>query len=227
MSADGPRIVLASASPRRRRLFAWYGVPYETAAFDIDETPDAALLADASSVAEDIAGRKGAAASADHPDDLIVSCDTIVVLGTEILGKPTDLPDARRMLDQLSGRVHQVVTGMALGVPGVARPYLMSVVTNVHMHVLTDEGVETWLAEGEALGCAGAYNIERHLAWVDDDECYQNVAGLPLCHLYTLLERATDEWTAGIFERPDEVCDASRGAFCKLGPCMLGHRPCR
>ena len=226
MSADGPSIVLASASPRRRRLFAWYGVPYETTSVDVDESPDPTLMHDPSQVAAEIAGRKAAAASADRPEDLIVSCDTIVVLGTDILGKPVDVADADRMLRALSGRVHQVVTGIALSVPGKAEPYLLSVVTNVHMHVLTDAMIRTWIDEGEVLGCAGAYNIERHLAWVDDDECFQNVAGLPLCHLYALLERVTDEWTAGLFGRPDEVCDASRGAFCKLGPCMLGHRPC-
>jgi septum formation protein len=226
MSADGPRIVLASASPRRRRLFAWYGVPYATTSVDVDESPDPVLMDKPAEVAAEIAGRKAAVARAQRPDDLLVSCDTIVVLGTEILGKPADLDDARDMLRRLSGRVHQVVTGIALGVPGKADPYLLSVVTNVHMHVLDDATIESWLAEGTVLGCAGAYNIERHLAWVDDDECFQNVAGLPLCHLYALLEGATDEWTAGLFERPDEVCDASRGAFCKLGPCMLGHRPC-
>jgi septum formation protein len=226
MSSDGPRIVLASASPRRRRLFAWYGVPYESISVDVDESPDPALIADPASVATDIAARKVTAASAGRSDDLVISCDTIVVLGTEILGKPADLADAERMLRKLSGRVHQVVTGMAVSVPGKPEPYRLPVVTNVHMHVLTDEMIATWIAEGEVLGCAGAYNIERHLAWVDDDECFQNVAGLPLCHLYALVERVTDEWTAGLFERPDEVCDASRGAFCKLGPCMLGHRPC-
>ena len=124
MSADGPRIVLASASPRRRRLFAWYGVPYVTTSVDVDESPDPALMADPSAVAADIAGRKAAAASAENPDDLIVSCDTIVVLGTDILGKPADLEDAERMLRALSGRVHQVVTGLALSVPGREEPYL-------------------------------------------------------------------------------------------------------
>jgi hypothetical protein len=73
------------------------------------------------------------------------------------------------------------------------------------------------------LGCAGAYNIERHLAWVDDDECYQNVAGLPLCHLYLLLYALAEEYLPEKLERPDATCDAARGAFCKLGPCMLGH----
>ena len=221
MSSDGPRIVLASASPRRRRLFAWYGVAYETTSVDVDESPDPALLADPSAVAADIARRKAVAARSDNPDDLVVSCDTIVVLGTEILGKPVDIDDARRMLGALSGRIHQVVTGIALSVPGRAEPHLLSVVTNVHMHVLTDEAIQAWIAEGTVLGCAGAYNIERHLAWVDDDECFQNVAGLPLCQH----RRRQVVASSGMFERPDEVCDASRGVFCKLGPCMLGHRP--
>ena len=224
MSAVGPRIVLASASPRRRRLFAWFGVPYDVTSVEVDESPDPGLSSNPAAVAIDIASRKLDAVTDRGPEDVVVSCDTIVVLDGEILGKPADRADAERMLRLLSGRAHQVVTGVAVAVPDAEDPHLMSVMTNVNMHDLTDEQIDAWVAGDEVLGCAGAYNIERHLAWVEDDECYENVAGLPLCHLYSLLDRVTDEWTAGLFERPDEHCDASRGAFCRLGPCMLGHR---
>jgi hypothetical protein len=100
---------------------------------------------------------------------------------------------------------------------------LLSVATNVHMHELTDAMIDAWAAEGEMLGCAGAYNIERHLAWVEDDECYQNVAGLPLCHLYLLLATIAEPLMSAGVARPDATCDATRGAYCKLGPCMLGR----
>ncbi len=216
-------MVLASASPRRRRLFAWYGVPFETAAVDVDETPDPAVGSDARAIAGDIASRKARAAAAAYPGDVVVSCDTLVWLDGEILGKPADIQDAYRMLEALSGREHQVVTAVAIMRPGDADPVNLAVVTNVHMRGLTEEDVATWVEEGELLGCAGAYNIERHLAYVDDDECYQNVAGLPLCHLYLLLASFAEIPAGVTFDRPDAACDASRGAFCKLGPCMLGH----
>lgn len=217
------RVVLASASPRRRRLFAWYGVPFEVAAVDIDETPDPALGPDIRVIAGDIASRKARAAAVGFPDDVVVSCDTLVFLEGELLGKPADLEDAYRMLHALSGREHQVVTGVAVMRPGDTDPVNLAVMTNVHMRGLSEEDVATWVEDGELMGCAGAYNIEKHLAYVDDDECYQNVAGLPLCHLYLLLASVAELAAGVVFERPDATCDATRGAYCKLGPCMLGH----
>jgi septum formation protein len=218
-----PRLVLASVSPRRRRLFTWYGVAFDVDAVEVDESPDPSLSGDLRAVAADISMRKARAARAGHQDDVVVACDTLVSLDGEMLGKPRDLDDAHRMLESLSGRKHQVVTGVAVLLPGDEEPANLSVVTNVHMHELTPEDVATWANEGELLGCAGAYNIERHLAWVDDDECYQNVAGLPLCHLYLLLSALAQDSIPDRLERPDATCDATRGAFCKIGPCMLGR----
>jgi predicted house-cleaning NTP pyrophosphatase (Maf/HAM1 superfamily) len=81
------------------------------------------------------------------------------------------------------------------------------------MRDLDSEAIGTWLDGDEALGCAGAYNIERHLASVEDGECYQNVAGLPLCHLYERLRRLGVE---GI-EPPVSACETARGTVCTLG----------
>jgi septum formation protein len=218
------RLVLATASPRRRRLFDWYGTPFEACSTEVDETLDPSLAGDPRAQAADIAERKArAAAGGEFADDVVIGCDTIVVLDGEVLGKPADVEDAHRMLRALSGRAHQVVTGVAIAAPGLADPVLLSVVTNVNMHDLTDEQIDAWTAEGELLGCAGAYNIERHLAWVEDDECYQNVAGLPLCHLYLLLATIAEPLLGDEIARPDGTCDAARGAFCKIGPCMLGR----
>lgn len=218
------RLVLASASPRRRRLFEWYGIPFEVVSTDVDESLDPALAGDPGAQAADIAQRKALAAAAQSDlEDVVVGCDTIVVLDGEILGKPADIDDAYRMLRELSGRQHQVVTGVAVSSPSLAEPALLSVTTNVNMHELTNSQMDAWAAEGELLGCAGAYNIERHLAWVEDDECYQNVAGLPMCHLFLLLQTLAEPYLDEAFARPDAACDASRGAFCKIGPCMLGH----
>lgn len=217
-----PQLLLASASPRRRRLLAWLGAPFEVTSVDVDETPSPEL-SEPAAIALDIAERKAVAARELHPDAAILAADTIVVADGELLGKPVDEDDAWRMLRALAGRTHEVITGFALWLPGADAPAGMAVATNVNMRDLTEDEMAAWVADGELMGCAGAYNIERHLAWVADDECYQNVAGLPLCHLYALMcaEGAADQ-----LERPDIHCDAARGARCKLGPCMLG-RGCR
>jgi septum formation protein len=223
-AARPARLVLASASPRRRRLFEWYDVPFSVCVTDVDETLDPALADDPRAQASDIAERKSLAAiAAGFADDVVIGCDTIVVLDGEVLGKPVDLQDAHRMLHALSGRAHQVVTGVAIAAPGLESPVLLSVTTNVNMHELTDAMIDAWASEGQMMGCAGAYNIERHLAWVEDDECYQNVAGLPLCHLYLLLATIAEPLLGTEIGRPDATCDATRGAFCKIGPCMLGR----
>jgi septum formation protein len=218
------RLVLASASPRRRRLFEWYDVSFSVCSTDVDETPAASLAGDPRAQAAEIAERKAlAAASGEFAHDVVVGCDTMVVLDGQVLGKPVDVEDAYRMLRALSGRAHQVVTGVAIAAPGLENPVLLSVTTNVNMHELTDAMIDAWAAEGEMMGCAGAYNIERHLAWVEDDECYENVAGLPLCHLYLLLATIAEPLIGLDIARPDATCDATRGAYCKLGPCMLGR----
>jgi septum formation protein len=147
--------------------------------------------------------------------------DTIVVLDGALLGKPIDEPDAWRMLRSLSGRSHDVVTGCALALPGDATPRTFSVTTRVEMRELTDCRIEAWMAMGTYLGCAGAYNIEAQVAGVADTECYQNVAGLPLCHLHAAL----DALPAGIRPKrlasPIAPCDSALSRTCGLGPCVV------
>lgn len=211
------RILLASASPRRRRLLAWLGAPYGVTSTDTEEDLTGPLRRLPSVLARSLAADKARAARA-ASQDLIIGCDTIVVLDGEVLGKPADAEDARRMLGALSGRTHEVVTGVALLAPGADEPLTFAVCTPVAMRALDADAIETWIAEGEALGCAGAYNIERHLASVEDDQCYQNVAGLPLCHLFARLDRMG---VSGI-EQPLAACDAARGVSCRLGPQVCG-----
>jgi septum formation protein len=117
------------------------------------------------------------------------------------------------MLRALSGRTHEVVTGVAILTPGRLEPRTFAVTTVVRMKVLTDDAIQAWVDEGEALGCAGAYNIERHLASVDDGECFQNVAGTPLCHVYRELTRDGVEGLTS----PVAACDEARCTTCSLG----------
>jgi septum formation protein len=214
--------MLASASPRRRRLLALLGLPYESISTDIDEDLSSPLRRVPPVLARTLAADKARAARAgagpDAGSTTVLAFDTIVVLDREVLGKPIDRDDAKRMLDGLSGRAHSVITGVAVLRAGDDEPLTFAVTTPVAMRELDAEAIGTWLDGDEALGCAGAYNIERHLASVEDDECYQNVAGLPLCHLYEKLRRLGVE---GI-EPPVSACETARGAVC-----ALGRRLCR
>ena len=212
---ETPAITLASASPRRRRLLAWLGVPFDVAATDTPEDLTSPLRNAPSVLARSLAADKAREALgrgvAEHA---LVTCDTIVVLDRAVLGKPEDEADAVRMLRALSGRTHQVITGVAIVSPGEREPVTFAVTTTVAMRELDEDAIATWIAKGEALGCAGAYNIEHHLASVTAEECYQNVAGLPLCHLYQRLGRIGVE---GLTE-PVATCDAACGRTCVLGP---------
>ena len=216
-------MILASASPRRRRLIAWLGIDAEMTATDTPEDLTRPLPPDR--LAADIAADKARAArAAGARDALALAFDTVVVSDGRVLGKPADEREARRMLRALSGRGHHVVTGVALLAAGVEIPDTMSVTTRVAMRVLDDASIETWISRGEALGCAGAYNIEHHLASVSDDECYQNVAGLPLCHLYAELASGRAGSLPPGLTVPIAACDAALHRTCTLGPrvCRAG-----
>ncbi len=218
------RLLLASASPRRRRLLAWLGLPYEVCATDTPEDMDGPLSADPPALACALAADKALAACDGvdgDPASAVIACDTIVVLDDRVLGKPRDLDDARRMLRALSGRTHEVVTGVALLWPGEDEPATFPVVTPVLMRELSADDVRTWENKGELLGCAGAYNIESHLASVALDQCFQNVAGLPLCHLFAALR----EGGLADAESPVCTCDVARGVTCRLGPRLIGPSP--
>jgi septum formation protein len=226
-------LVLASASPRRRRLFAWLEVPYECVATDTDEDLDSPLRGVPPVLARSLAADKaraaralaradaGAATSARDAGDagdaapgepVILAFDTLVMLDGTVLGKPADRADAERMLRALSGRAHSVVTGVAVLRSEDEDPQTFAVITPVTMRDLDEATIRDWLDGDEVLGCAGAYNIERHLANVGDGECYQNVAGIPLCHVHERLARIGVAGAA-----PCAACEAARDVECPLG----------
>lgn len=215
---DAPSFVLASASPRRRRLVAWLGVPVTTCATDIPEDISAPLPP--AELARGIAADKALAAREQGARGTVLAFDTVVVHGENVLGKPADREDARRMLGGLAGGLHEVVTGVALLSEGASSPDTFAVTTPVKMRDLTEDQLEQWVSGDECLGCAGAYNIEHHLASVAADQCFQNVAGLPLCHLYReLASGRAGEIPAGLTP-PLEACDAALGRTCLLGPVL-------
>ena len=214
---DAP-ILLASASPRRRRLMSWLGVPFDVTATDVDEDLTSPLAGVPPVLARSIAADKARVARESAGDgQVVIACDTIVLLDRKVLGKPVDLDDAFGMLRSLSGRTHDVITGVAVQLPEWEDPRTFAVTTPVLMHEIDDEAAGRWAEKGELMGCAGAYNIESHLASVEPQECFQNVAGLPLCHLYVELVRHGVEGVTS----PVEACDAARGIRCALGPRLV------
>jgi len=174
------RLRLASTSPRRRALLPLLGFPVESLAVDIDERPR-----ESESPAQTALRLAEAKALASGPPldnrQAVVGSDTIVVLEDAQLGKPTDAADARRMLAELRGRRHQVITGVAL--MGADQTHCGSVTTNVRMRAYTDDEIEQYVASGRSQDKAGAYAIQdTDFGPVERiDGCYLNVVGLPLC----------------------------------------------
>lgn len=214
-------LVLASVSPRRRRLVSWLGVPVEFMAVDTPEELDSPLAGQPELLASHLAADKARAAAVERGDrasEVVVAFDTIVVLDDRALGKPRDRADAWRMLRALSGRTHNVVTGGAVMSASDAEPHEFAVTTTVRMKSLSDCQIEAWMETSEFMGCAGAYNIEGQVAEVDAGECYQNVAGLPLCHLRFMLASLDLPCDLSAMASPIATCDRALGRRCELGP---------
>ena len=175
-------LILASASPRRRELLGGLGLRFETRSADVDETPHPGEEAEAYVVR--LAREKAAAVA--RPGELVLAADTTVVVDGEILGKPLDAEDARRMLRQLAGREHEVLTGIALF--EVERTAARADLSRVRMAPLTDEEIDWYVATGEPMDKAGAYGIQGlgSLFVEAVDGNYTNVVGLPVPAVYKL-----------------------------------------
>lgn len=175
------RLVLASDSPRRRQLLGEAGVRFDVLSPAVAEPARVSARASVGQQAEALAYFKARSVAAGCPDELILAADTLVCVGGEILGKPRDADDARRMLRKLGGTRHEVVTGVAVGGPGSQR-LLASDRTYVTMRRLSDQEIEDYIASGEWQGKAGAYAIQetadRFVTALEGS--YSNVVGLPL-----------------------------------------------
>jgi septum formation protein len=188
-------LILASASPRRRELLTQAGLRFSVAAANLNEDllPDEAAAAYVQRLAEEKAQAVwNAQRSSDTLDDplLVLGADTCVVCDGQILGKPIDTTDARRMLELLSGRTHAVLTGLAVI---SSRKVVRDVeVTQVMFDQLNDREIAQYIANGEPLDKAGAYAIQGYAArWIPRIEgCYFNVMGLPIARTVALLTEA-------------------------------------
>ncbi len=184
-----PPLILASTSPRRRELLAHLDLPYEVVASRFDESLLSPLGLPPAEYVMRLAQGKAAEVSARlaAPEALILGADTTVVLDGDVLNKPIDPADAMRMLRRLSGRTHEVYTGLCL-IHG-EKIRTAHAVTAVTFNPLTDAAIATYVATGEPLDKAGAYGIQGQglgfIPRIDGD--YYNVVGLPLGLLRGLL----------------------------------------
>ena len=183
------KIILASASPRRRELLAQVGIPFEAVPGNIDEE-NAGLSGTPEQKTEQLAYMKAMAVASKLERGLVLGADTIVVCDDEIFGKPRDEEDARRMLNKLKGREHKVVTGICLVDASSGRAQTDHEVTTVKFSEMTDREIDAYISSGEPYGKAGAYAIQGRAAiFVESlDGCYSNVVGLPLRRVYRLLK---------------------------------------
>ena len=215
------RVVLASASPRRRQLFSLLEIPFAAAAADVDEeikegeTPQEMVCR--------LSRAKARAVASSYPERLIVAADTIVVLGGDVLGKPADEAEALAMLRRLRGRKHSVLSGVTVYHPapplsppqswsGLGQAITELAESAVWMRAYTDGEVARYAATGDPLDKAGAYAIQHpNFSPVERIEgCYASVMGLPLCHLARALAQV------GLMAPVDvpQVCQGFTGHRC-------------
>jgi septum formation protein len=198
------KLILASASPRRRELLRMLGLDFEilvsTAEEKNRELPgEQGLLGKLNSPEKPCspgeeamafaAGKAGEIADL-HPDALVIAADTIVVTGEQILGKPRDEEDAREMLSSLSGQWHEVYTGIALVRAAEKKSLLDYERTRVKFHSLSGEEIDRYIRSGEPMDKAGAYGIQGLGAVLVEriEGCFFNVVGLPLAKLTLMLK---------------------------------------
>ena len=183
-------LILASQSPRRKELLSQLHIPFTIRVADIDETmdPSAPPIEEVAKVS-----RKKALAVPRDPGDTVIAADTIVVVGNEVLGKPRDEADAARMLRALSGRQHQVMTGVTVLKGEAALTH--TEVTDITFRTLSETDIRRYIATGEPNDKAGAYGIQGGAAIfveaIHGD--YYNVVGLPLCRLWQMLRSIAPE----------------------------------
>lgn len=183
-------IILASASPRRRELLAGLGVEFRIVHTDLDESPMEEETAKEHAIR--LARAKARAVLRDHDKALIIGADTIVTIDGEILGKPADKDDARRMLALLSGRTHTVVTAYSAIDAAKELEETKAIETLVTVKELTKEEINNYVETGEPMDKAGSYAIQGQGKFIVEsiEGSYTNVVGLPTEELRETLSRA-------------------------------------
>ena len=184
------QLILASQSPRRKELLSLFRIPFTVRVADIDETMDSNLPPQ-----QEVArvSRLKAEATPHSDTDVVVAADTIVVCDGQILGKPRDEEDACRMLRLLSGKEHQVMTGLC--VLRGSQVTVCTEITNIHFRPLSDREIRAYVRTGEPMDKAGSYGIQGGAALFAEKLVgdYYNVVGLPVCTLGKILRSVAPE----------------------------------
>lgn len=184
------KIILASNSPRRKELLSGLGVDYEVKTLpDVDESYPDGLSGE--EIAKHIArGKAEAYRSLIQADELVITADTIVWLDGTVMGKPKDEEEAKNMLMRLSGKTHQVITGVCLTTTSTQKTF--ATVTDVTFATLTDEEVDYYVTRYQPMDKAGSYGVQEWIGFVGVENLsgsYFNVMGLPIQRLYTELKK--------------------------------------
>jgi septum formation protein len=190
----GPKLILASSSPRRRQLLKEAGYEFDVVVPNADV--ECGLCSDQgpAELVADLACRKAAAVRRQLPRQgdkergrqgdntaVIVAADTVAECGGLILGKPQDEEDARRMLQQLRGRQHRVLTGLCVWPLAQSEPLVRVAATTLRMEPLSDAEIDAYLAGGQWVGKAGGFGYQDRLGWIHVEEGSEtNVVGLPM-----------------------------------------------
>ena len=199
MASSGPRLILASQSPRRRALLRRHGYRFSVRPSHVSEKAPASL--GPSSLVRTLASRKALAVARRYPSDIVIGSDTLVFLDRRVIGKPRDAAHARRMLASLSGRWQRVCTGVAVAWEGGRRKQASSATSWVLFRRLTFAEIEK--AAGRHLDKAGAYAVQQKgggfVRKIRGD--YDNVVGFPMRLVTRLLRRAAGKKTLQRFRR--------------------------
>ena len=184
------QLILASASPRRKELLGLFHIPFTVRVADIDEAMDPAKAPQ-----EEVArvSRLKALAISREAEDVVIAADTIVVLEGTVLGKPRSEEHAVQMLSALSGRDHQVMTGVTVLHGDRAETH--TEITDIHFRELSEKEIADYVATGEPMDKAGAYGIQGGAALFAEKMHgdYYNVMGLPVCRLWQMLRSVAPE----------------------------------
>ena len=180
-------IIIASASPRRKEILENHGIPFKIEVSDVDESHEKMHPA---KLVEELSKRKAKAVFQKFPSEIVLGADTVVALDGRIYGKPQDKAEAREMLKALSGRVHEVLTGIAWVKDG--HTFSEVVTTNVKFAQLAETEIDRYIESGEPMDKAGAYALQGKAAvFIEGIEgSYTNVVGLPLYATAALGRRA-------------------------------------
>jgi septum formation protein len=186
MKAQKYKVILASASPRRKEILGKTDIDFEVQVSDCDENidekqPDKLVMKLSELKARDVASK--------NPDAIIIGSDTVVAHKGHIMGKPADRAEAISMIKSFAGDIHQVYTGVTIIIPN-EKTYTYNICTDVHVLQMTDEEIERYVDTGEPMDKAGAYAIQGlfapFISKIDGD--YYNVVGLPISSVYGILK---------------------------------------